>query len=161
MKTLILGLGNPLLKDDAVGLHVAKEIQSLVSDSFFDVEVDLDYWGGLRLMERMAGFDHAVVIDAIQSGDEPGTVHVLSVNDIPTQHSASVHDVNLPTALEMGRMAGFSLPKDENIILIGIETEDVQSFDEKLTPKVQAALPEAIRVVMSEMNNWSEDNDLT
>jgi hydrogenase maturation protease len=64
MKTLILGLGNPLLKDDSVGLRVAQEVETLIPEGM-GIEVGLDYWGGLRLMERMIGFDRAIIIDAI------------------------------------------------------------------------------------------------
>lgn len=164
MKTLIIGLGNPILKDDGVGLHVAKQIQARQAELLGlsnGIEVDLDYWGGLRLMERIAGYDHAVIIDAINTGAEPGTVHVLSVNDIPTQHSASGHDVNLPTALKMGRSAGFDLPLDEHIILVGVEIEDGGTFDESLTPRVQAAIPHTIQTVIYELNQWSDQNDIT
>jgi len=108
------------------------------------IEIDEDYWGGLRLMERMIGFDRAVIIDAIQTGAAPGTIHVLSPDDVPTQRSASVHDLNLPTALALGRQAGAHLPDSEDILLIGIEAADVLTFDECLSPEVEAALPHAV-----------------
>ncbi len=57
MKTLVLGLGNPLLGDDAVGLRVAASLRGRLPP---DVELDEDYCGGLRLMERLAGYDRAV-----------------------------------------------------------------------------------------------------
>ena len=67
MKTLVIGLGNPLVTDDSVGLRVVERLKPLLADRS-DVEVSEDYWGGLRLMERMIGFDRAIVIDAIQTG---------------------------------------------------------------------------------------------
>jgi hydrogenase maturation protease len=143
MKTLILGLGNPLLRDDSIGLRVVRELRArLVNEP--DIEMSEDYWGGLRLMERMIGFDRAIIIDAIRTDAEPGTIHLLSPNDIPTQRSASAHDVNLPTALELGRQAGAKLPPASEIILVGVEAADVQTFDEALTPKLEAALPLAV-----------------
>ncbi len=151
MNTLVLGLGNPILKDDSVGLRVAQQLRPLLLDQP-DIEIDEDYWGGLRLMERMVGFDRAIIIDAIFTGAEPGTIHRLSPGDVPTQHSASAHDVNLPTALEIGRLAGAHLPKSEDIILIGVEAVDVQTFDETLSPEVEASLPLAIEAVLSVLN---------
>ena len=151
MNTLVLGLGNPILKDDSVGLRVAQQLRPLLLDQP-DIEIDEDYWGGLRLMERMVGFDRAIIIDAIFTGAEPGTIHRLSPGDVPTQHSASAHDVNLPTALEIGRHAGAHLPKSEDIILIGVEAADVQTFDETLSPEVEASLPLAIEAVLSVLN---------
>ncbi len=138
MKTLVLGLGNPLLRDDGIGLHVARELEKQFADDPA-VEVGEDYWGGLRLMERMIGYDRVIIIDAILTGGEPGTIHLLTPDDIPTQRSASVHDVNLPTALEFGRHAGASLPTASDITLIGIEAGDVQTFDETLSPALKLA----------------------
>jgi hydrogenase maturation protease len=145
---LLLGLGNPLLRDDSVGLKVAQLLRPLLVDQP-DVTVDEDYWGGLRLMERMIGYDHAIIIDAIISGAKPGTVHVLSPEDMPTQRSMSAHDVNLSTALAVGREAGASLPCDDHIMLIGVEAADVQTFDEELSTEVKAALPEVMEITLS------------
>ena len=63
-KTLIIGLGNPIVSDDSVGLRVADQLKTLLADRP-DVDVAEDCWGGLRLMERMIGYDRAIVIDAI------------------------------------------------------------------------------------------------
>jgi len=147
MKTLVLGLGNPLVTDDSVGLRVAEVLKPLLAGRP-EVEVSEDYWGGLRLMERMIGFDRAIIIDAIQSGAAPGTVHRLTPDSISTQRSASVHDVNLPTALEFGRAAGVALPKNEHILLVGIEAEDILTFGERCTPAVEASIPLAVGAVM-------------
>lgn len=151
MRTLVIGLGNPLVTDDSVGLRVAAELKPLVADRP-NVEVEEDYWGGLRLMERMAGFERAIVVDAISSGAAPGTILRLTPDAIPTQHSASAHDVNLPTALAFGRQAGVELPKDEDILLIGIEVEDVTNFGEECTPAVQAAISDAVRAVLEALD---------
>ena len=85
-ETLIVGLGNPLVTDDSVGLRVIERLKPLLADRT-DVEVSEDYWGGLRLMERMIGFDRAIVVDAIQTGTLPGTVQLLTPDGIPTQRS--------------------------------------------------------------------------
>ncbi len=87
-RTLVLGLGNPILSDDSVGLRVVQELQKILLPRK-DLVIDEDHWGGLRLMERLAGFDRAIIIDAIQSGAAPGTIRCLHPNEIPTQHSAS------------------------------------------------------------------------
>lgn len=150
MKTLVLGLGNPLLRDDSVGLRIARKLQPMLADEP-EIEVGLDYWGGLRLMERMVGFDRAIVIDAIRTGAPPGTIHVLTTDATPTQRSASAHDVNLATALLLGRQAGAKLPASEQITLIGIEADDVFTFDESLTPEVEAAIPQAIATVLQSL----------
>ena len=147
MKTLVLGLGNPILRDDGVGLLIVQRLMPLLAGRP-EVKVDVDYWGGLRLMERMVGFERVVIVDAICTGAVPGTVHVLSPEDMPTQRSASAHDVNLSTALELGRRAGAALPANANITLIGIEAAEVLEFGEKPTPEVEVAVPQAVEAVL-------------
>ena len=98
-------------------------------------------------MERMIGYDRAIVVDAIctDDGATPGTIHRLTPVDIPTQKTNSAHDLTLRMALEVGRKAEAKLPADENIRLIGIEAEDVLTFCESCTPAVEAAIPKSDR----------------
>jgi len=154
VKTLVLGLGNPLITDDGVGLRVVARLKPLLADRP-DVDVSEDYWGGLRLMERMVGFDRAIVVDAIQTGAAPGTIHLLTPDGIPTQRSASAHDVNLSTALEFGRRAELHLPENRHIQLVGIEAEDVLTFREECTPAVEASIPFAVEAVLAALRTLS------
>lgn len=146
-QTLVIGLGNPLVSDDSVGLRVAQAVRARLAHRR-DVVVTEDYWGGLRLMERMIGFDRAIVIDAICTGAPPGTIHILTTDAVATQRSASVHDVNLPTALAFGRQAGAHLPADPDVALVGIEAQDVVNFGEQCTPAVAAVIPRAVEEVV-------------
>ena len=147
-RTLVIGLGNPLVSDDSVGLRVIDELEELLSDED-RIDVERDYWGGLRLMERMIGYERAIVVDAICTGAPPGSILHLTPRSVPTQKSASAHDVNLATALAFGRCAGVALPDDDDIQLIGIEAADVLTFADECTPAVAAAVPRAVRVVIS------------
>ncbi|MGA2620932.1 MAG: hydrogenase maturation protease [Thermoguttaceae bacterium] len=150
MRTLVLGLGNPLVGDDSVGLRVAAELKGRLAGRT-DVDVAEDYWGGLRLMEHMVGYERVIVIDALCSGAAPGTIRHLAVGDLPTQRSASSHDTNLATALALGRAAGLCLPEDRNVLLVGIEAEDILTFGEVCTPAVAAAVPRAVAEVLKEL----------
>ena len=147
MRTLVLGLGNPVLTDDAVGLHVVRALQARLGERP-DIEVDEDCHGGLRLMERMIGYDRGIVVDAMRSGREPGTIQRLYDASIPTQHSASAHDANLSTSLELGRLVHAHLPETENILFFGIEAADVTTFGDRCTPEVEAAVPRAVEAVL-------------
>lgn len=156
MRTLVLGLGNPLVTDDSIGLRVVEQLKPLLADRP-DVEVSEDYWGGLRLMERMIGFDRAIVIDAIRTGDPPGTIHRLTAEGIATQRSASAHDVNLATALEFGRQAGAQVPENRHVQLVAVEVEDILTFGETCTPAVEAAIPKAIAAVLETLSGMSQE----
>lgn len=152
MKTLILGLGNPLVGDDSVGLRVAAELARQLADRP-DIVVDEEYWGGLRLMERMIGYDRVIVIDAMVSGLPPGSLQWLTVQSLPTQHTASSHDVNLATALAVGRHAGAQLPPDEAIWILGIEAQQVETFSDQCTPAVAEAIPKAVTAVLEKLSS--------
>ena len=155
MKTLVLGLGNPILGDDGVGLVVLERIRPLLKGRP-DIDLGQDYWGGLRLMERLVGYDRAIIIDAIVSDQAVGTILSLTPDSIPTQRSASSHDVTLATALKLGRHSGAHLPSDENIMLIAIEAGDVYTFSEQLSPEVEAAIPSVIQAVLDALDPESE-----
>jgi hydrogenase maturation protease len=152
MRTLVIGLGNPILTDDGVGVKVALAVKdALALNGSSDVTVVEASVGGLGLMEMMVGYERVILIDAIQTRDgQPGTIHRLTLDDIasalPTQHSASAHDMNLPTALEMGRRLGLALP--ERINIFAIEAEDVVTFNETCTPAVAAAIPIVTKLVL-------------
>ena len=108
-------------------------------------------------MEQMIGFDRAIIIDAICTGDTPpGTLLSLDPEGIPTHRSASAHDVNLSTALAFGRQAGAQLPENDQITLIGIEAADVSTFDETLSPEVERAVPAAVEAVLAALSKENE-----
>jgi len=146
MRSLILGLGNAILGDDAVGLRVAREVaQQLAPDG--GVTVAEEERGGLALLEQLAGFDRVLLIDAIQTGAPVGTLHHLGVDSVPTQRTATAHGINLRMALEMGRRSGLSLPTNKAIAILGIEAGDVLTFAETLSPELEQAIPPAVEAV--------------
>ncbi|GAB6165184.1 hydrogenase maturation protease [Thermostilla marina] len=152
-RTLVLGLGNPILSDDSVGLRVVDRLRPVLADHPH-IEVDEDHWGGLRLMEHLAGYDRAVIVDAMQLGHPPGTIVELSPDGLPTQRSCSSHDVTFSTALELGRKLDIHLPPDEFISLVGIEADDILTFGESCTPAVEAAIPQAVEFVLAILRRW-------
>lgn len=148
MKTLIVGLGNPVLGDDGVGWKVAEKIcQQLPADT--PVVVDYLSLGGISLMEHLIGYDRAVLIDAFASDEDLGSIHVMNLNDMPNYsafHIASAHDTSLQNALEMGRSLGALLP--EEITVIGIATKRIYDFSEELSPPVAEAVPQAAKIAL-------------
>jgi hydrogenase maturation protease len=155
LKTLVIGLGNPILSDDGIGVRIAEEVLNhLPVDTQIDVtEVSV---GGLTLMETMISYDMVILIDAIQlDNPHPGMIHRMSLAELreisPTQHSTSPHDTSLITALEMGQRIGLDLP--EEIIIYAIEVENVLDFGEELTPAVAAAIPKATVAVLGDLKS--------
>jgi hydrogenase maturation protease len=142
-QTLVLGLGNPLLGDDGVGWRIIEALRQLPEPFAEAVELDCHAGGGLSLMERLVGYERAVVIDALQSGREPiGTVTCQPLDALPDPsggHLSSAHETSLQTALAVGRLLGAPLPSQ--VTVIGIEAPPTFDFSEDLTPPVARAVP--------------------
>lgn len=156
MNTLVIGLGNPILTDDGVGVKVAYQVSKALSAIGSDVADVIEACvGGLRLMEMMIGYDRVVLIDALckKDGREPGKIHRMSLEDLcnicPTQHSSSAHDTSLVTALELGRRIGLKLPSE--ISIVAIEIENPYEFGDQPTPAVARSIPEAVDMVLEEL----------
>jgi len=151
MKTLVIGLGNPILGDDGVGWRVAEEIARKTAHKL-DVEVDCASLGGLSLMERLTGSERVILVDSIYTKQKPvGTVRLFSLTelqDLSSGHTTAVHDTSLRNALSVGRSMDIPLPSDENVHIVTIEAENVYDFSEKLSPPVEAAIPQAVSAVL-------------
>lgn len=149
MKTLVIGLGNPILTDDGVGIYTARAVRdSLTDDRAVDV-IELSV-GGLALMEAMIGYERAILIDALWSPPEQvGQVCVFAAGDLPeTLNTSSTHDTDLLTALHMGRTLGAHLPPDDQIQIVTITANQVLDFGDSPTLAVTEAIPEARDAVL-------------
>lgn len=150
MKTLVLGLGNPILSDDGVGVRVARELEKCVRDP--EVTVASSGAAGLGLLDVIDGYQKLIIVDAIQTRDgAPGQLYRLGVSDLAfSRHLSSPHDTNLATALELGNLSGMTLPRD--ICIFAIEVKDVETFSERCCSAVEDAIPYAVGVVLSELD---------
>lgn len=154
-RTLILGLGNPIRGDDGVGWRVVEAVMknlTKVKKPSEGLDVDTLSGGGLNLMERLVDYDRAILVDAMQSGKQPGSVQVfpLEALDNPSAgHLGSTHETNLLTALEIGRRLGAHLPPVGGVMVVAIEAQPVFEFSEELSPPVAQAVPEAVQKVMN------------
>jgi hydrogenase maturation protease len=165
MRTLVVGLGNPILGDDGVGWRVAEEVKRLIADGEWQmangdapsaishlpsaIEVDCFALGGLSLMERLVGYDRAIIVDAVATGQPPGTVSRFRLDELPdfsTAHTSAAHDTSLQTALRVGRTLGAHLPGE--VLIVGVEAQSVYDFSEILSPPVAEAVPVAARLVL-------------
>ena len=152
-KTLIVGLGNPILGDDGVGWRIAEHVQRRLqaeTERAGDLEVDCLALGGLSLMERLVGYQRAILIDAITTHQNPpGTVTCFPLDLLPDHaagHTTAAHDTSLKTAIAVGRSMGAPLP--EMITIVAVEAERVYNFSEELSPEVAAAITPAEQMVL-------------
>jgi len=149
MKTIVIGLGNPILGDDGVGWKVADEVRKQLDTFANEVDVTCLSLGGLGLMEHLIGYQRAILVDAFKVDDDPGSILILKLSDLPNYsayHTASSHDTSLQNAIELGRSMGADLPDDVEVV--GISTKRVYDFSEELSPPVADAVPFAARIVI-------------
>jgi hydrogenase maturation protease len=156
MKTIVIGLGNPILGDDGVGWRVVEEIQKELPSPPTPLpqgdgsHVDFGYLsvGGIGLMEQLIGYDRAILIDAfVSEAEDVGSILIRKLNDLPNYsafHITSAHDTSLQNAIEMGKTMGAHLPED--VTVIGVAIRQISDFGEELSPPVAAAVPEAAHI---------------
>ncbi len=149
MKVLVLGVGNPILSDDGVGIHVARELKK---GEMPEVDVEELAASGLELLDVVRGYDKVVIIDAIQTTNgRPGELHILEEKDFEKSiHGSSPHGINIATALALGRkLVPDEMPKE--VVFFAVEAEDLVNVSENLTPKVAKALPRIVERVRKEL----------
>jgi hydrogenase maturation protease len=149
MKTLVLGLGNPILSDDGVGIKVAREVANQLNNP--QVTVAETSAAGLSLLDSIVGYDKVIIIDAIQTEKgRAGQIYRMGTEDFSlTKHFSSPHQINLATALELGKMLNLAMPQE--ITIFAVEAKDITNFSEKCTPKVEQAIPEVVKMVLEDL----------
>jgi hydrogenase maturation protease len=154
-RTLILGLGNPILGDDGVGIAVTREIKE---DWPADPATDIIEAGlaGRFLLDVITGYQTVFVADAIITGEEApaGSVYSLTVEDlgvVVTPYAS--HALDLRTTVELGRQLGYDMP--ERIRIYAVEIKENTLFREGLSPEVEAAVVPVARMIMRDLGRAS------
>jgi hydrogenase maturation protease len=150
---LVLGLGNLLLGDDAVGLRMLEVLKSEPADP--SVEFMDGGTQGIALVGRFANRRSVLILDAINLGAEPGTVHVLRESVIATLRAgraSNAHEGNGLFLIEMARMLGY-FPRE--LAVVGVEPANVKT-GLGLSSEVEAGSREALweaRKILEEFCN--------
>ena len=142
-RTIVLGMGNPILSDDAVGIVLASALKPRLENlSGVDV-IEECCVGGLNLLDVITGYDRLIALDSIRTiGGVPGAWYAFDATALrETMHLRNVHDANFATALALGRHMGSHLPQDRDCHVVAVEVDDNMTFSERLTPALETALP--------------------
>lgn len=138
---LLLGLGNDILTDDAIGLNVVRQLKTeFAGDTRIEVRETMEM--GLALLDFMVGYRAVVIVDSIQTGNAPpGTIHELDAASLKQLTGRTPHFLGVGETLALGRQLGLAMP--EHVRIIAIEVEDPFTLGTALTPVLQEALPQA------------------
>jgi len=159
MKTLVVGLGNPILGDDGIGWKVAEEIGKQLPENDH-VDIECLSLGGIGLMEHLVGYDQAIIVDAFEMDAPVGSISVLKLSQLPNYsafHITSTHDTSLQTAMQLGREMGAHLPED--VMIVGVATEHIHDFSEDLSPPVARVVPCVVSIVLDLLREISMEKE--
>jgi hydrogenase maturation protease len=141
-KILLLGLGNDVLTDDAVGLNVVHHLESAFrAEPLVDVLATTEM--GLALLDHMVGYREVLIVDSIQTGAAaPGTLHEVDADGLKTLTGRTPHFLGVGETLALGRELG--LPMPERVRVFAIEVEDPFTLATEMTPTLQRAFPQIL-----------------
>lgn len=143
----IIGIGNPLMGDDGIGIAAVSALEKEGVPE--GVEIIDGGTGGLTLLTLMEGAKRVILVDAVETGREPGTILRLAGEDLEPETSASslsLHSSGLPEVLALGRALG-TLPP---LILFGVQPDSVE-VRLGLSEPVAAALPSLLALIREEL----------
>lgn len=146
-KTVILGVGNVLLSDEGIGVHVANELMKMdLPPGVSVVEGGTD---GFSLLNIITDADRLIVVDAVKGGAEPGSIYRFDANEIrsvPSGFKTSVHQVGILEVIDLSGLIG----KTPRTTVIGIEPKSFEMSLE-LSPEVMEKVPRIIELVLEEL----------
>ena len=153
-RILVLGLGNDILGDDAVGLLAARRLRALLPET---VDVVESGGGGLDLLDALEGYDRAVLLDAILTGKHPpGAILEFSAEDFKKDEVPSPHYAGLPTVIQLAESLGIRFPTIFQIV--SVEVENPYEILECLSQPVETALPAIVERVRRIVHGWLFDS---
>jgi hydrogenase maturation protease len=150
MNIVVLGLGNPIRTDDGVGVHA---IRKLAAESVLPPEVRIIDGGtlGLDLLPCLRGTTHLLALDAVDSGEPPGTLSRFAREELARLPiSKSVHLLGFADLL--GAMNLLEDIPDE-VVLLGVQPESTD-WGTKLTPAVDAVVNDLLATVLAQISDW-------
>jgi len=155
-KILVIGLGSPIMSDDAVGLRVADAVEKM---NLNNVETCQEAIGGLDIIPLLLGRRNVIIADAVMTGMyAPGTVIIFDPEDFGhSVGNSSAHEMNLATAIRIGRqMEPERMP--ESVRFVAVEVSDIVTVSENMTAEVEDALPDAVDAVVNMIADIQRSN---
>jgi len=151
-KVAVVGVGNILLSDEGIGVHVVNKLREARPDDKIPVEI-IDGGTSPGFFWLIEGFDRLILIDAVKGGGKPGSIYRFQVEQIVPEEKQiiSAHDLDLMYNLKMMELTG-SRPKE--VIIIGIEPKEIKTGME-LSPELDKMIPHIIKIVNEEIDQAS------
>ncbi|MEM1658774.1 MAG: hydrogenase maturation protease [Candidatus Jordarchaeales archaeon] len=149
-KIFVIGVGNYLLGDEGVGIHVVNKLREVTLPSC--VEVVDGGVGGLFLLEFFEKAEKVILIDAVLGGGKPGDVYVLRAKELEesgVKSLTSSHDVDIQMLVKVAREMEV-LPE---LFLVGVEPKNYREIGINLSREVEEAMPKVIEIILKLVND--------
>jgi hydrogenase maturation protease len=136
-------VGNLFRCDDGAGIHVVNKLREMqVNIDTLDVAL-----GSVEILEAMKGYQTVIIVDAVVTGEEPGSIFFVKLPESGDVKFAGSHGIDLITTLELGKqLYGDDMP--EELIVVGIEASDVTQLTENCTPEVTKAVNKVVNKII-------------
>ncbi|MGA7677796.1 MAG: HyaD/HybD family hydrogenase maturation endopeptidase [Dehalococcoidia bacterium] len=146
-KITVLGIGNLLLKDEGVGVHMVQKLTGIVDDANVNIIDAGTYPDFLSLVDDST--DKLIIIDAVKAGNKPGTIYRLTLDDLDLDSvpPISLHDIGVSDSLKMMALLN---RQPKSMVVIGIEPKTID-FGLEPSPEVEDKLSEMIKLVLQEI----------
>ena len=150
MKSLVLGLGNDMVGDDAIGLLAVRRLAGEADDMADIAESSIS---GVALLDFIVGYRKVIIVDAIKlSHSPPGTIIEFNLDQLREIPNPSPHYAGLPEIIALGRRMELDLP--DEIRIFAVEAEDLKTVGSKPSEPVQNALDELLERVKLCLRSW-------
>jgi hydrogenase maturation protease len=146
-KIVVLGVGNILLSDEGIGVHVANELMKM--DLPPEVSVVEGGTDGFRLLNVITEADRLIVIDSVKGEAEPGSIYCFDINEVrncPPGFTTSVHQIGILEVINLSELVG----KKPHTTVIGVEPKSL-AMSLELSPEIKAKIPRIIELVIDKL----------
>ncbi len=160
---LVLGLGNDLVADDALGPRVVQQLQKALPHPSVRYQATAE--SGLRLLDYVTGFRYLLVVDVLQDPHrKPGTLLEFSLSELPPSPTAmSLHSIGLHEVLATGRALGLEVPGEGRVLVV--VAKDLKTLGASMSSEVAQAVPrvvhraqEVIRAWLKSGSSWKKES---
>jgi hydrogenase maturation protease len=147
-RVAVVGIGNILLRDEGIGVHIARLLRETTPIGKISLEV-IDGGTSPEVFFFVEGVDKLILIDAVKGGGSPGSVYLFHPEDIVPEekYAISAHEMDLMYNLKMMELSGV---KPKEVVIIGVEPKDISEGME-LSPELSDKIPQIMKVVTSEL----------
>jgi hydrogenase maturation protease len=153
-RVIVLGVGNELLSDEGVGIHVVRELEKMKIPH--EIEILEGGTDGFGLIHIITEADRLIVVDSLKGGSKPGTIYKFNIEDVPATpdlFKTSVHQIGILEVINLSSLIG----KTPETTVIGVEPKSISTSME-LSEEVEKKIPRVIELVLNEVGEYLQRN---